>query len=72
VVGIITGTREELDISLHGVPVVMPTTDREIPSSTPLRYNLQIKIRSMRGSNTCDRIKEPCVHMSCLFSFTDV
>jgi len=32
----------KLDVSLHGVPVVIPTNDREIPGSTPGRYNLQI------------------------------
>jgi len=37
----------KLDISLHGVPVVMPTNDREISGSTPGRYNLQIKITSV-------------------------
>jgi len=36
----------KLGISLHGVPVVMPTNDREIPGSTPGRYKLQIKITS--------------------------
>ena len=34
----------KLDVSLHGVTVVIPTSDREIPGSTPGRYNLQIKI----------------------------
>jgi len=33
-----------LDVNLHGVPVVIPTNDREIPGSTPGRYHLQIKI----------------------------
>ena len=36
----------KLDISLQGVPVVIPTNDREIPGSTPGRYNFQIKITS--------------------------
>ena len=30
----------------HGVAVVIPTNHREIPGSTPRRYNLQIKITS--------------------------
>jgi len=37
----------KLDESLHGVTVVIPTNDREIPGSTPGRYNLQIKITSL-------------------------
>jgi len=37
----------KLDVSLHGVPLVIPTNDREIPGSTPGRYNLQIKITSV-------------------------
>jgi len=37
----------KLDVSLHGVTVVIPTNDREIPGSTPGRYNLQIKIASI-------------------------
>jgi len=36
----------KLDVSLHGATVVIPTNDREIPGSTPRRYNLQIKITS--------------------------
>jgi len=36
----------KLDGSLHGGTVVIPTNDREIPGSTPGRYNLQIKITS--------------------------
>ena len=36
----------KLDESLHGVTVVVPTNDREIPGSIPGRYNLQIKITS--------------------------
>ena len=36
----------KLDVSLYGVTVVIPTNDREIPGSTPGRYNLQIKITS--------------------------
>jgi len=36
----------KLDESLHGETVVIPTNDREIPGSTPGRYNLQIKITS--------------------------
>jgi len=31
---------------LRSVAVVVPTVDREIPGSTPGRYNLQIKITS--------------------------
>jgi len=37
----------KLDISFHGVPVVIPTNNREIPGSTPGRYNLQNKITSV-------------------------
>jgi len=36
----------KLDESLHGVTVVVPPNDREIPGSIPRRYNLQIKITS--------------------------
>ena len=36
----------KLDVSLHGVTVVIPTNDREFPGSTPGKYNLQIKITS--------------------------
>jgi len=36
----------KLDEILHGVTVVIPTNDREIPGSTPGRYNLQIQITS--------------------------
>jgi len=36
----------KLDESLHGVTVVVPTNDREIPGSIPGRYNFQIKITS--------------------------
>ena len=36
----------KFDIRLHGVPVVVPTNDREIPGSTPGRFNLHIKITS--------------------------
>jgi len=36
----------KLDESLHGVTVVILTNDREIPGSTPGRYNLHIKITS--------------------------
>jgi len=36
----------KLDESIHGVPVVIPTYHREIPGSTPGRYNLQIEITS--------------------------
>jgi len=36
----------KLDESLHGVVVVIPTNDREIPGSIPGRCNLQIKITS--------------------------
>jgi len=36
----------KLDEILHGVTVVIPTNDREIPGSTPGRYNLQIQMTS--------------------------
>ena len=36
----------KLDESIHGVTVVIRTNDREIPVSTPGRFNLQIKIIS--------------------------
>ena len=36
----------KLDVSLHGVTVVISTNDREIPGSTPGRYNVQIQITS--------------------------
>jgi len=36
----------KLEESLHGVTVVVPTNDREIPGSIPGRYNFQIKITS--------------------------
>ena len=34
----------------HGVAVEIPTNHREIPGSTPGRYNLQIEITSVVGS----------------------
>jgi len=34
------------DERIHGVAVVIPTNHREIPGSTPGRYNLQIEITS--------------------------
>ena len=34
----------KFDENIHGVPVVIPTTDRKIPDSTPGRYNLQVDI----------------------------
>ena len=36
----------KLDEGIHGVTVVIPTNDREIPGSIPGRYNLQIEITS--------------------------
>ena len=36
----------KLDENIHGVTIVIPTNDREIPGSTPERYNLQFKITS--------------------------
>jgi len=36
------------DERIHGVAVVIPTNHREIPGSTPGRYNLQIEITSLR------------------------
>ena len=36
----------KLDESIHGVAVEIPTNHREIPGSTPGRYNLQIEITS--------------------------
>jgi len=71
-VGITTGTpwrftsSIKLDVSLHGVPVVIPTNDREIPGSTPGRYNLQIQggpepleneINKILGSKREDRFR---------------
>jgi len=35
------------DERIHGVAVVIPTNHREIPGSTPERYDLQIKITSL-------------------------
>jgi len=34
------------DESIHGLAVGIPTNHREIPGSTPGRYNLQIEIAS--------------------------
>jgi len=34
------------DERTHGVAVVIPTNHREIPGSTPGKYNLQIEITS--------------------------
>jgi len=48
-VGISTATPWMLssaDESSHGVAVEIPTNHREIPGSTPGRYNLQIEITS--------------------------
>ena len=39
----------KLDESIHGITVVVPTSDREIPGSIPGRYDLQIKITSLHG-----------------------
>ena len=39
------------DESIHGLAVEIPTNHREIPGSTPGRYNLQIEITSIRGKN---------------------
>ena len=36
----------KLDERIHGVMVVIPTNHREIPGSSPGRYNLQIEIIS--------------------------
>jgi len=36
------------DESIHGLAVEIPTNHREIPGSTPGRYNLQIEITSQR------------------------
>ena len=36
----------KLNESIHGITVVIPTNDRDIPGSIPGRYNLQIKITS--------------------------
>jgi len=36
------------DESIHGVAVEIPTNHREIPGSTPGRYNLQIEIASFK------------------------
>ena len=35
------------DENIHGVAVVIPTNHREIPGSTPGRYNLQIELTSL-------------------------
>jgi len=35
------------DESIHGLAVEIPTNHREIPGSTPGRYNLQVKITSI-------------------------
>ena len=34
------------DERIHGIAVVIPTNHREIPGSTPGKYNLQIEITS--------------------------
>ena len=49
----------KLDECIHGVTVVIPTNDREIPGSTPGRYNLQIKItsNSIRSNHTHPEIR---------------
>ena len=41
------------DESIHGVAVVIPTNHREIPGSTPGRYNLQIEITSSLSLCIC-------------------
>ena len=43
----------KLDESIHGVTVVIPTNHREIPGSTPGRYNLQIEITSSAYARSC-------------------
>jgi len=48
----------KLDINLYGVPVAIPTNNREIPGSTPGRYNLQIKITSVCRADSPNQ--EPC------------
>jgi len=41
-----TAQTTSADESIHGVAVEIPTNHREIPGSTPGRYNLQIEIAS--------------------------
>ena len=52
----------KLDESLHGVTVVIPTNDREIPGSIPRRYNLQIEITSSLA-NCCYFVLCMCIHV---------
>ena len=52
----------KLDESIHGVTVVIPTNDREIPGSIPRRYNLQIKITSLRLRSRQWRTSADLVH----------
>jgi len=40
------GLYQTFDSSHHGVAANLPTDDREIPGSTPGKYNLQTKITS--------------------------
>jgi len=42
---------QTFDTSLHGVAVNLPANDREIPGSTPGRYDFQIKITSEAEAN---------------------
>ena len=37
---------QTFNTNFHGVAVILPANDHEIPGSTPGRYNLQIKITS--------------------------
>jgi len=46
------------DERIHGVAVVTPTNHREIPGSSPGRYNLQIEITS---DGTC--VDSTCHHL---------
>ena len=49
----------KLDESLHGVTVVVPTNDREIPGSIPGKYNLQIKFTSVNSLGTPRSTERP-------------
>ena len=60
----------ESDESIHALAVEIPTNHREIPGSTPGRYNLQIEIASVslvyEHLPTCMSL-DLCLHI-CVFA----
>jgi len=45
------------DESIHGLAVEIPTNHREIPGSTPGKYNLQIEITSFSNTKSVAKSK---------------